>query len=102
MGCDARLGRFGARTGGAFRLLSVGNLLHLARTRASGEYDFLTRDGRRTAAQAALTFALQFAEVSVAIAGMRSRGHLGENLAALPLRESELDRIFERGKAHAY
>ena len=97
----SRLGRFGARTGGAFRLLS-GNLLLLARTRASGEYDFLTRDGRRTAAQAALTFALQFAEVSVAIAGMRSRGHLGENLAALPLRESELDRIFERGKAHAY
>ena len=79
--------------------------LPLARMQASGEYEFLTRDGRRTAAQAALAFALQFPEVSVVIAGMRSRGHLRENLAALespPLGESELDRIFKRGKTHAY
>lgn len=59
------------------------------------DYQFLDAPGARTIAQAALRFVLQLPGVSVVIAGMRSRAHLKENLAApaCPLAEDELARI---------
>ena len=59
------------------------------------ELDFLRADGRPMT-QAALRFAAHHPNVSVTIAGMRSRTHLRENLAAFaagPLGESELTTI---------
>jgi aryl-alcohol dehydrogenase-like predicted oxidoreductase len=58
-------------------------------------YQFLDTGSRRTMAQAALQFVLQLCGVSVVIAGMSSRTHLNENLAAAacPLTEDERAQI---------
>jgi aryl-alcohol dehydrogenase-like predicted oxidoreductase len=70
-------------------------------------FEFLEQNNDRTIAQAALEFVLRLPGVSLVIAGMNSREHLNENLAASkrPLTSDEIARIYavfdQAGKTRA-
>jgi aryl-alcohol dehydrogenase-like predicted oxidoreductase len=60
------------------------------------DFQFLELANRRTIAQAALQFVLQLSGVSVVVAGMSTRKHLDDNLAAAarPITQDEIAQIY--------